>query len=120
MISWRACSKESMEWNIVTQGSRRWFGNGRARDLRLSERRKEQRRTLQECGSAEKRDFLGKHRPRNDACTLSQERLEPAGEEGAGLDDGGVALGASRDHAYFDLEKLRDEAEVVDGCFREL
>ncbi len=41
--------------------------------------------------------------------------LEPGGEEGVGLDDGGVAFGAGGDHADFDLEEVGDEFQVVDG-----
>src|SRR5216683_4683456 len=43
--------------------------------------------------------------------------LEPAGEESARLDDGGVPLGAGGDHADFDLEIVGDEAKVVHGGF---
>ena len=43
--------------------------------------------------------------------------LEPAGQQGAGLDDGGVALGAGGDHADFDLQEIGDEAQIVDGGF---
>src|SRR5262249_20630812 len=43
--------------------------------------------------------------------------LQPAGEEGAFGDDGGVALGASGDHANFDLQEITDETHVVERSF---
>lgn len=36
-------------------------------------------------------------------------RLEPGGQEGAGLDYGGVALGAGGNHADFYLEEVGDK-----------
>src|SRR5882762_2257726 len=61
--------------------------------------------------------MAGRARPQQVART---QELEPTGEQGAGLDDGGVALRACGDHANFDLEIVGDEAEIVYGGFRQL
>src|SRR5262249_45332169 len=46
--------------------------------------------------------------------------LQPAGEERAFGNDGGIALGAGGDHADFDLQEIGDEAEIVERGFRQL
>src|SRR5579859_2597783 len=48
------------------------------------------------------------------------QELQPVGEQSAGLNDGGVALGAGGDHSDFDLEMVGDEAQIVHSSFGEL
>src|SRR5262245_29622484 len=50
----------------------------------------------------------------------SQNLSEPAGEEDGFSDDDGVALAAGGDHAYFYLQEIADEAEIVYGGLGQL